>query len=97
MVLNHHHTVVPNLDIFAKVGKAAAHDELIPFTIENGQLLVGEDSSDFDGTLNIEFSKVLFEYRTERLIPLLHVVTSVLLWNLFYNNNESFCFISLNI
>ena len=52
--------MVPNLDIFAKVGKAAAHDELIPFTVENGQLLVGEDASDFDGTLNIEFSKVSF-------------------------------------
>lgn len=49
---------VSNLDIFAKVGKAAAHDELIPFTIESGQLLIGEDSSEFDGILTIEFSKV---------------------------------------
>ena len=58
VVLNHQHTVLPNLDIFARVGKAAAHDELVPFSVEKGQLMVGEESSDFDGTLNIEFAKV---------------------------------------
>ncbi len=58
VVLNQQHTVVPGLDIFSRVGKAAAHDEVVPFTVEGGQLTVGEESSDFDGNLNIEFSKV---------------------------------------
>ncbi len=59
MVLNQQHTVVPGLDIFSRVGKAAAHDEVVPFTVEGGQLTVGDESSDFDGNLNIEFSKVV--------------------------------------
>ena len=58
IVLNKRHKVVSNLDIFAKVGKANAHDEVTKFTIENGQLLVGDQVSDFDGTLTVEFSKV---------------------------------------
>lgn len=58
IVLNKRHRVVSNLDIFAKVGKAIAHDEVTRFTIENGQLLVGDQVSDFDGTLTVEFSKV---------------------------------------
>ena len=58
IVLNKRHKVVSNLDIFAKVGKAIAHDEITRFTIENGQLLVGDQVSDFDGTLTVEFSKV---------------------------------------
>ncbi len=58
MVLNQQHTVVSDLDIFSRVGKAVAHDEVVPFSVEGGQLTVGEESSDFDDTLNIEFSKV---------------------------------------
>ena len=58
IVLNKRHKVVSNLDIFAKVAKAIAHDEVTRFTIENGQLLVGDQVSDFDGTLTVEFSKV---------------------------------------
>ena len=49
---------VPSLDIFAKVGKAAAHDEIVPFSVGNGQLHVSGESSDFGGTLSVEFSKV---------------------------------------
>ena len=60
--------MVSNLDIFAKVGKAIAHDEVTRFTIENGQLLVGDQVSDFDGMLTVEFSKVnLFTVHTSAL------------------------------
>ena len=59
VVLNSHHTVVSNLDIFNLVGKGVAHDEVIPFTIKDGRLEVFGDSSEFDGTLVIEFAKVL--------------------------------------
>ena len=60
IVLNNYHKVVSNLDIFARVGKAIAHDEVTRFTIENGQLLVGDRVSDFDGTLRVEFAKVSY-------------------------------------
>ena len=59
VVLNRQHMVLPRLDIFAKVGKAAAHDEVVPFSIDSGQLHVMGESSDFDGTLSVEFAKVL--------------------------------------
>ena len=41
------------------MGKAAAHDEVTHFTIEEGELLVNGESSVFKGTLTVEFAKVL--------------------------------------
>lgn len=59
MVLNKQHKVISNLDIFAKVGKAAAHDEVTKFQIEDGQFITQDDTrSNFGGTLSVEFSKV---------------------------------------
>ena len=57
-MLNRQHTILENLDIFAKVGRAIAHEEIIPFKVEDGQLIVNDESSNFDGTLVIEFVKV---------------------------------------
>ena len=48
-----------NLDIFAQVGRAVAFDMIIPFSIHDGQITVNEDTNDFDGTLVVEFSKVM--------------------------------------
>ena len=62
VVLNRQHLVVPNLDIFAKVGGAAAHDEIVTFSVEKGQLLVGGETSDFGGVLSVEFAKVHTQY-----------------------------------
>ena len=60
MVLNKQHKVISNLDIFAKVGKAAAHDEVTRFRIEDGQFITEDDTrSSFGGTLSVEFSKVM--------------------------------------
>ena len=56
--LNHEHVVVRDLDIFGKVGKAMAHDEYIPFTINDDMLEVQGEKSPFHGTLSIEFVKV---------------------------------------
>jgi len=56
--LNSQHTVVKNLDIFSIVGKAMAHDEYIPFTINDGMLEVQGESSPFGGKLKIDFVKV---------------------------------------
>lgn len=55
--LNEHH-IIPDLDIFAKVGRAAAYDEVVPFSIKDGTLHVGMETSAFDGTLTLEFAKV---------------------------------------
>ena len=67
VVLNSQHTVVSNLDIFSKVGRAVAYDEIIPFSVNDGQFTVSGDTSDFDSTLVIEFVKVMdcWEYTCE--------------------------------
>ena len=56
--LNDEHTVINNLDIFSKVGKAMAHDEYVPFEIRNGMLEVQGEKSHFGGTLSVDFVKV---------------------------------------
>lgn len=57
--LNDQHAVVSDLDIFDRVGRGVAHDEYIPFTIEEGILTVNEKSSPLsrDGKLSINFVK----------------------------------------
>lgn len=46
------------LDIYSRVGKAVAYDEVVPFSVDKGQLYVSDGSVDFDGTLSIQFMKV---------------------------------------
>ena len=58
LVLNKEHVVVSDLDIFARAGGAAAHDEVTRFRIEDGQLEVMGEASEFGGVLSVEFSKV---------------------------------------
>lgn len=48
---------ISDLDIFSSVGKAAAHDVVLPFSIRDGQLSVEGETSNFDGTLSVEFAK----------------------------------------
>jgi len=57
--LNYEHTVVDQLDIFASAGFGIAHDEIVPFSVRNGKLHVNKESSSFDGTLHVEFVKVM--------------------------------------
>ena len=52
--------VIQDLDIFARVGKAVAHDEVVPFTVEGQQLSVRDATVDFEGTLSIQFAKVSY-------------------------------------
>ena len=58
--LNYEHTIVDRLDIFAAAGFGIAHDEIVPFTVRKGELHVNKESSSFDGTLHIEFVKVVY-------------------------------------
>lgn len=55
--LNNALTVISNLDIYEKVGRGAAHDEYIPFTISKRKLIVGDSEVDFTGTLRLDFVK----------------------------------------
>ena len=55
MLLNDEHSVIDELDIFAKVGRATAHDEYVPFQIKNDRLVVKSHSSSYSGKLKITF------------------------------------------
>lgn len=58
VVLNGDHTVVSDLDIFALVGKGAAHDEYIYFSISGGKLYFKEEESEIrNGKIRVEFIK----------------------------------------
>lgn len=59
--LNHQHMVIKDLDIYERVGYGAAHDEYIPFSLRNGQLKFGPQSSPFPGTLYVEFVKTHYD------------------------------------
>lgn len=52
------HVVLRDLDIFSKVGRGVAHDELIPFTIKGGKLKIADEISDYDGLFSVKFVKV---------------------------------------
>lgn len=55
--LNNQHVVVPQLDIFEKVGHATAHDEVVEFSVKKGKLEVGGESSSFNNVLTLELLK----------------------------------------
>ncbi|ELT91685.1 hypothetical protein CAPTEDRAFT_148335 [Capitella teleta] len=52
------HVVSEGLDIFARVGRGVAHDEVVPFNLKKGMLKIAGESMEFDGTLIIEFVKL---------------------------------------
>ena len=59
VILNGAHTVVEELDIFGKVGRGVAHDEIIPFTVKNGRLRYNGESSPIENNkVSIKFAKV---------------------------------------
>lgn len=61
VALNGEHTIVHELDIYSKVGRGAAHDEIIPFSIRSGKLKVnGETSTIIDNKISLDFIKVRF-------------------------------------
>lgn len=58
-MLNGEHTVVQNLDIFEKVGRGAAHDEIVPFTVKGGKLKYNGEVTNVKGNkVAIQFVKV---------------------------------------
>lgn len=58
VVLNGDLTIVPDLDIFDRVGRGIAHDEYIPFSVVKGKLYYNEEESDIrGGKIRVEFIK----------------------------------------
>ena len=65
VVLNGEHTIVSELDIFGRVGRGVAHDEVVPFSIKGGKLRVSGEQSQIDGKkISLEFVKVSFQFST---------------------------------
>ena len=59
IILNGAHTVVEELDIFGKVGRGVAHDEIIPFTVKSGRLRFNGESSPIESNkVSIKFAKL---------------------------------------
>ncbi|XP_043239682.1 malectin-like [Amphibalanus amphitrite] len=58
VVLNGDHTVVQDLDIYQRVGRGVAHDEVVPLSIQSGRLSYRGDESDIQGgKIRVEFIK----------------------------------------
>lgn len=58
VMLNGRHTVTDGLDIYHRVGRGTAHDEVIPFSVKNGELRIGDEHSQvLGGKIPVEFIK----------------------------------------
>ncbi len=49
---------VEGLDIFGKVGRGVAHDEIIPFQIRQNKLILNGKASPFSSEIRVDFVKV---------------------------------------
>lgn len=59
MQLNDEHDIIEGLDIFGKVGRGVAHDEIIPLKVKNKHLIVkGKKSPITGGKVSLTFLKV---------------------------------------
>lgn len=66
VVLNGQHVVVPQLDIYDKVGFGSAHDEYIEFTVDGITLYWRGEISEIKGNLvRVDFIKVCLFYKTK--------------------------------
>ncbi|EDO47413.1 predicted protein [Nematostella vectensis] len=55
------HPVIQGLDIYEKVGRGIAHDEYVPFTIRDNQLIHNGNTMPFTGTVYVEFIKGVYD------------------------------------
>lgn len=52
--------MVTDLDIFERVGRGVAHDEYVPFRVQDGKLIYNDEESDIlAGKIRVEFIKVI--------------------------------------
>jgi hypothetical protein len=52
--------VIKDLDIFEKVGRGVAHDEIVPFQIRQNKILINGKSLPYNNEIRVEFIKVSF-------------------------------------
>ncbi|GIY75449.1 malectin [Caerostris darwini] len=71
VTLNGVHTIISDLDIFAKVGKGVAFDEYIAFTIKGNKMIINKEESEHDGKIRVEFIK---GYRDNPKVNAIYVV-----------------------
>jgi hypothetical protein len=50
--------VIDSLDIFEKVGRGVAHDEIIPFHIKKNKIIINGKQEPFNNEIKVEFVKV---------------------------------------
>lgn len=85
VVLNGDLTIVPDLDIFDRVGRGIAHDEYIPFSVVKGKLYYNEEESDIrGGKIRVEFIKVIQYLIFDFVYEFLHNMT-------WYSNFKCYC------
>lgn len=90
IVLNGDIVIVPELDIFDKVGRGVGHDEYIPFTISRGRLFCNEEESDIrGGKIRVEFIK---GFRDNPKVNAILVVKGKLEGNSFLQPKKAFFF-----
>lgn len=62
VLLNNEHIVVDGLDIVAMTGgKGVAMQEIVPFSVQNGKILVNGEESSKNGPVRVEFAKTTFD------------------------------------
>ncbi|XP_071946303.1 malectin-A-like [Antedon mediterranea] len=59
--MNGQHNIVTDLDIYNKVGRGTAHDEIIPFSVSKGKLTVKGEASTIGSSLSVEFVKGIYD------------------------------------
>ena len=52
--------VVKDLDIFDKVGRGVAHDEIIPFQVRQNKIIIEGKGSLFNNEIRVELIKVVY-------------------------------------
>lgn len=50
--------VIKDLDIFEKVGRGVAHDEMVPFQVRQNKIIINGKGSPFNSEIRVEFLKV---------------------------------------
>jgi hypothetical protein len=74
--LNDIHEIVENLDIFGKVGRGVAHDEVIPFRVSKRHLFVNNKKSPI---VNNQISLTLVKVREAYTCTSLRTCTYIVL------------------
>ena len=70
--------VLEELDIFAKVGRGVAQDEIVPFQVRSNKLIINGKTTAFNNEIRVDFLKVsvFFANMLVSFSPRIHMNTS---------------------